>query len=362
MSNLVSKDDLVDRLNTVNNLLAIYQHMMELLSREPTYGGEKLFHDYKEEIVEASEVIEELFLLLPAPGKNFYRMSKVYSCDSKRLPLLKLSNDNNYSISQFFKEQLNLDKLHIELIKLKPSLGAEEKYKSNGIRDCYLISNINAQCTNDDLRMLGTLARCIELTEKNSRDPLTGLLNRNAAQSRVVDIIPSVFELNPNNSAPYLAILMIDIDFFKKVNDSIGYEGGDYALMLVAEVIQSSFERSLGNSYCYNDVVARWGGEEFLVAAPKISFENIELKAEEIRKAVENIDFKYPPNDEKSKTLKLTVSLGGAFVDGSQLNAGDSPDIETLRECADEQLYKAKLAGRNQCRIIEWTSSYQSEI
>ncbi|MGM7701573.1 GGDEF domain-containing protein [Pseudalkalibacillus sp. Hm43] len=126
-----------------------------------------------------------------------------------------------------------------------------------------------------------------------------------------------------------LSILLIDIDFFKKVNDTYGHEAGDEVLRQLGQVLKSKARMK--------DIVSRNGGEEFSILLPDCDLETAEEIAERIRNAVENHIFDLPDGS----GIQITVSIGVAsFPDTVKV-------FDKLYKEADEGLYKAKRTGRN---------------
>ena len=126
-----------------------------------------------------------------------------------------------------------------------------------------------------------------------------------------------------------LSILIMDVDFFKHVNDSFGHQVGDNALIAVARVLQKSVRES--------DLVGRYGGEEFVVLLPHTDLDKALNVAEKIRQAVSEIPV------EGMGEQRLTISSGVAgYPDIKAVNMDD------LVRKADEALYRAKGGGRNQ--------------
>lgn len=156
-------------------------------------------------------------------------------------------------------------------------------------------------------------------------DQLTGLFNRHYFTSEVVKQI----NIWRRYQRP-LSIIIIDIDYFKKVNDSYGHLVGDYALKALADICRSQV-RDI-------DTVARIGGEEFAVLLPSTAVNGAMQIAERIRKITQKSTFKH-----EDATFKFTVSLGVAEL------TDESWSITEFLKAADEMLYKAKNAGRNRC-------------
>jgi diguanylate cyclase (GGDEF)-like protein len=149
-------------------------------------------------------------------------------------------------------------------------------------------------------------------------DPLTGITNRRGAETalRVED------SRRKRTNLP-LSVVLFDVDFFKRVNDEHGHAVGDEVLVRVA--------RALAGSARLTDVIARWGGEEF-IAIVSSSAAGAATMAERARKSIESLDFTPVP--------RVTLSAGVA-----ELAQGETPASAIAR--ADERLYEAKRAGRN---------------
>ena len=126
------------------------------------------------------------------------------------------------------------------------------------------------------------------------------------------------------------SLIMLDIDHFKLVNDTYGHRRGDYALKTLAEVVQKSKRNA--------DVLARVGGEEFIVLLPDTKLSDAIQLAERIRKNVEDFTFE--------EIVRMTISLGI-----TEFKQTDSK--ESILKRVDSALYKAKDNGRNRCEIIE---------
>ncbi|MBR1728260.1 MAG: sensor domain-containing diguanylate cyclase [Selenomonadaceae bacterium] len=159
----------------------------------------------------------------------------------------------------------------------------------------------------------------------SQRDKLTELKNRLGFdydyQTRYQKILS-----DPQNNSP-LSIIMCDIDFFKKVNDTYGHDAGDAVLIYVSKILRSEVKNN-GNVY-------RWGGEEFIIILENINLSDAINLAEKIRLTVMNSVCHFNKND-----LKVTMSFGCA-----EMLAKDS--FEENVKIADVRLYKAKTTGRN---------------
>lgn len=163
-------------------------------------------------------------------------------------------------------------------------------------------------------------------------DPLTGLYNR-----RYVDSHLTRMAEQSNKAGQGLAVMMIDIDHFKAINDTHGHAAGDRVLVEIADRLRENL-RAI-------DLVARMGGEEFLVAMPRTSVRRARLAADRLRRLVNNTPFTIGP---KGETIQVTVSVGVAVSD--QVSA-EPRALGTMCANADAALYAAKSAGRNQVAI-----------
>jgi two-component system cell cycle response regulator len=157
-------------------------------------------------------------------------------------------------------------------------------------------------------------------------DPLTGLYNQRYLRRHLSGLMES-------GQSRQLAVLMLDVDHFKSVNDRFGHASGDRALRLIAD--------SLRVHTRVFDSVARYGGEEFVVVMPGTSTEEATAAAERLRSAVEVIEFTTLDN----QPIPLTVSVGVACAPSTK----GSPELLLL--AADAALYDAKRNGRNRVEI-----------
>lgn len=163
-----------------------------------------------------------------------------------------------------------------------------------------------------------------KLKELATTDTLTNLSNR----KRIMEVLTSYFDQYRRYATPF-SILMIDIDFFKNINDTHGHLAGDAVLKQVAKI----FLKSLRNV----DYTGRYGGEEFLVVLPETNGEEACKSGERIREATKNHIFLH-----EKQALRISVSIGVATADD-----GDK-DVDSLIGRADDALYQAKDSGRNQ--------------
>lgn len=185
---------------------------------------------------------------------------------------------------------------------------------------------IGAEKRPDDLTLL---ARSFEgmrgrLAAQIGTDPLTGCLNRRALETR----LRTEWRLAKRRGSN-VAVLALDLDHFKEINDSRGHPVGDVVLQQLAAIMRSTARDT--------DAVARPGGDEFVVLLPDTGWQGAVTFAERLRRRVSDHAFGPP-----SEPLTLTISVGVALARGT-----DGISAEVLLEEADRALYKAKTAGRN---------------
>ena len=130
------------------------------------------------------------------------------------------------------------------------------------------------------------------------------------------------------------AIFMVDIDFFKKINDNYGHRSGDVAIAMVSNAIKTSLSAS--------DVVGRYGGEEFLVFISNTDLSRAEEIAQRIRRSVEDLKIRC-----EEFSFNCTCSIGLFYKD----NLDSDHSLEDVIELADKALYQAKENGRNRVEI-----------
>jgi len=150
-------------------------------------------------------------------------------------------------------------------------------------------------------------------------DDLTGLLTR----KRILELL----EIELEKARRYkrdLSLIMMDLDFFKEINDSYGHQFGDKVLRKIGDILQQN-TRNL-------DLVGRYGGEEFLLILPEIDSEKASLAAEKLRQKIKNSEI-------EGRNLRLTASFGAVQFDGDS--------SQKLIKRADDLLYKAKAKGRD---------------
>jgi len=168
-----------------------------------------------------------------------------------------------------------------------------------------------------------------KLEDKANHDPLTGLFNKGYMEEQLT----YHFEL-ARRSRNSMAVMFLDIDHFKKVNDTYGHQRGDEVLKRIAHILKDK-SRAI-------NVVGRFGGEEFMIIGPISDYKSALYLGERIRTAVEKEVFSHENTD-----FNITISIGISVWNSSIASEKD------LVKFADEALYTAKRNGRNQVRMYE---------
>ena len=177
------------------------------------------------------------------------------------------------------------------------------------------------------LRLI-TISKKLNVYKKLSLvDPLTNLYNRRHIGLNIQKLI-SEYKRSGNT----FSMIMIDIDFFKKVNDKYGHNKGDEVLKGISKFIVSNVRN--------NDIIGRWGGEEFIILCPNNSIKDSYIIAEKLRNGIEKLYFQ--------NEIKITASFGI-----SEYKDFMSSDQDILINRVDEALYNSKKNGRNQISIFE---------
>jgi len=169
-----------------------------------------------------------------------------------------------------------------------------------------------------------------ELAEKNTLDELTSLFNRRLYDQKVL----AEFRRSKRNLTP-LSIVLLDIDHFKKVNDTHGHLAGDKCLSWVGQLIKENIKRS-------SDIACRYGGEEFVLILPDTDTQGAIALAESIRETILAFDFIVEQSE-----LPLTISSGVS----TYLQQDDMTHLDIFA-AADKALYQAKQLGRNQTQFL----------
>jgi two-component system, cell cycle response regulator len=192
--------------------------------------------------------------------------------------------------------------------------------------------------TEESLRQSEELYRQLAIT-----DPLTGIFNRR----HFFQLANSELQRTCRYSHP-LAVIMIDIDYFKRVNDTYGHAIGDQVLQELSSLISSAL-RSV-------DIFARYGGEEFIALLPETDLQAVSATAERLRRKVAESPF-----CNRQHHINITISIGVSALDLSvQLPPSQLGTFDQLVNLADQALYEAKKGGRNRVCVRNGDGGYCS--
>ena len=183
-------------------------------------------------------------------------------------------------------------------------------------RFVFMVQNIHE----NHLKLFDTLKRYEELA---SKDPLTDIYNHGRIETEIRNSIEAF-----NSNGETVSFMMLDIDFFKKVNDKYGHSVGDIVLKQFVKAIKEFIQP-------YKMTIGRWGGEEFVCVCYGMNLEELKTIAEQLRQKIEDTTFE--------KAIKITCSIGL-----TELKKGDTAQI--IFDRVDKAMYEAKSSGRN--RII----------
>jgi diguanylate cyclase (GGDEF)-like protein len=186
-----------------------------------------------------------------------------------------------------------------------------------------LVVNFLSLETTRDVRHMSVLE------QESITDSLMGIYNRRYLERRLTSEVARA-----SRYGMPLSVLLLDIDHFKRINDSYGHQVGDVVLAELAQLIVNTVRTT--------DIVTRYGGEEIMVIAPSTPLKTATNLAERLRKIIEHRPLDVPAKlHRKLKALHITVSVGVACF-GQSAN-----DFQSLIQSADEALYRAKKKGRN---------------
>ncbi|MCL1820160.1 MAG: GGDEF domain-containing protein [Oscillospiraceae bacterium] len=175
----------------------------------------------------------------------------------------------------------------------------------------------------------------LDLVDKVHYDALTGMYNRRFMEESIKRIIKSLAR-----SGGCLSILMMDVDNFKKYNDTYGHAAGDECLKSLGEALKKSIMRP-------DDFVARYGGEEFIAVLPGAAEADAAIVAERVLVNVRELKI---PHEKNENIGHVTISVGGTTV--TEISPDHKTEDYTTR--ADEALYSSKHNGRNRYTFIKY--------
>ncbi|WP_141049599.1 GGDEF domain-containing response regulator [Aliarcobacter cryaerophilus] len=301
--------------------------------------------EFKKPTILVVDDMTTTLLLLHDLLKDTYEV-KIAKSGTKALEILNAPNDidlilldvempdiNGYEVCKILKNNEQTKNIPVIFVTARNSEEDEEYGLNLGAID-YITKPFNKTITKLRLKNYLELKMKNDMLEKLSMyDGLTNIRNR-----RFFD---ETFEKTFNEikrDKKSLAVLMIDIDFFKPYNDNYGHGQGDETLRKVAKALEKTIKRA-------SDFVARYGGEEFVILLKDINKDGVEAVANNLLNAVRELKITH----EFSKIENyVTVSIGASFYNSSS----DITKLELLLK-ADEALYNVKNSGRNNFAILE---------
>ena len=269
------------------------------------------------------ELLNEYDVIDAINGQDALDIAKEEKIDLILLDIMMPDMDG-YEVCKYLKLDPNTKNIPIIFITAKTDEGSiETAYDIGGsdyVTKPFLPKELKARVKKE----LHIQDMMDELKLLASTDPMTKLYNRRyftKTSKHILDLA--------KRNAQEVSIIMLDIDKFKRVNDTYGHDIGDKVIISLADELISNQRKS--------DIVCRYGGEEFVILLPNTPIDGAITTAENIRKNMENIVL-----DLTDDILKFTVSIGVSYVNKDENN------IEKALKRADEALYDAKENGRNQ--------------
>ncbi len=300
----IARDLLVEHMDDgllvldIQNRVVDFNHIARQLSsgKDGLIVGQSvlsLFHPWSavlEQFLDAEEVDTEVYLEMPAPSYVDLHIKAIR--DKKGRPLGRLVTWRD--VTEYRQAQQALQLANTQL-----KARVEE------------VENLQQQ-----------------VQEQAIRDPLTGIYNRRLLSEALEREFARARRKKSN-----LAILIMDLDFFKNINDQFGHRAGDLALQRIADTLARKIRQS--------DILCRYGGEEFVILMPEIDRRTAIQRAEELRGAIEALTISSPKG-----SFRVTASLGLAVYPNHTRNADD------LLHAADDALYVAKRNGKNKVVVF----------
>ncbi len=301
------------------------------------------FHDAMKNIAKIIETQYELNYIVPLIGEMLDRFISdhliyVFLKQEGEFKLIWPKACNDERIFDILKR---LDSSYGFILTNDDKIGAFPLLTEGEITGCIVARSTLEKLSKRDIDYLEQLTRQAAVTISRANnyskilqyatlDALTSLNNRRQFEIRLKqEVAAAKRQKNP------LCGMMIDIDFFKKVNDTYGHAAGDEVLKRTAEKVKELLRES--------DIPARYGGEEFAVLLPFTGLEEAKVVGERLRKAVEQNPVTIGEEEVDKKDINVTISMGIAEFNPDETG-------EELFERADKALYRAKESGRN--RVI----------
>lgn len=320
-----TQDELKKNLRTNLSILKIQSCFIALYEKDP--GWSKVFFHYNKKGRECQEGL--LF-----PSKEFLpeEIIKQENSSYMTLPLIIDSRVIGYVMTDL----ADVPEMIYEFLSEKISYGLKNIEMMRKINNHRISLEKEVEDRTRELKMAN-----IRLKDRSYRDPLTGLHNRRFLMDVVKPEIEEAMEISQDTDEvkPY-CLIMIDLDYFKEVNDTYGHASGDMVIQQLGSVLTELVRQ--------DDYVIRVGGEEFVLVLKDFNLIFFDMIMEKIRKGVEECEFKI----DNGESIHKTCSLGGlAFPVNS--SEPETVDFITAISIVDKCLYCAKNRGRNRGIIVE---------
>ena len=274
-----------------------------------TKDGQEAYESLLVDKIHVSLLITDV-MMPRMDGINLIRNIR-HTYSSNELPILALSSsDKPTLVAQLLKTGAN-------------------DYISKPINNEEFLTRLNISL--DQSRLFAQNKQLIEdLKLMSETDFLTKLYNRNYFYRAI-----SLIQTQAKRHKQYYGVIILDIDYFKKVNDTYGHETGDTTLVTIAKILLKTARES--------DILCRWGGEEFLILVPNTNKNELFEFAQRIRLNIQNTSIETSTD---SLTIQITASMGISIANEQNVDNADNVIFN-----ADQKLYQAKKQGRN-CVVI----------
>lgn len=361
---LHAKEDVINKINTVgiNNLQKKYNDAEDEIKQITSLYNALKSLSFTLNLNEAKEIIKDIlvkvmnshfnvkphefnFILLLLREKKFYIADsygfdeKILKKNEKQVVSYILEDIKKFDSKMYYIPKIR-DEVSMNILNFIKSIVYIPFYSQKNLLGvfffCGLKPNLFQEKHREYLQLLSnqisTTMEKIYLYEEVDKlskiDSLTLLCVHRFFQEKLEE------EINrANRYGGFVSLVMGDIDFFKKINDTYGHLAGDYILKTIAFILKNHTSQS--------ETVARYGGEEFAIIMPGSNKDKAHMKAVKIRKAIESYNFVY-----NTIPIKVTISMGVATF------PNDAKTRRELIEKTDKALYKAKAEGRN--RVLKF--------
>lgn len=306
---------------SLKGLSDIFQNLTQLIVSVASRSSS----DFEDYLVNLNSQLSEVQIFLTeshkdevANGKETDQLNTLIRRDVKAIHQAVTDSSDINQLKLQVSSQLK------SIVKSMDDFRSHEEAREKALEERYVAMNDRLQQM--ETESMQVRARIEAERTKAMTDPLTMLPNRAAYDEKIA----AEFE-RWKRYQQFFSVVVCDLDFFKKVNDTYGHLAGDKVLRLVANI--------LTNKCRSTDFVTRFGGEEFVILMPSTTSEEAAQAVDKIRHSIENSPFNF-----HGKSVTITMSFGVAEID-------DADSIESLFERADKALYTAKKNGRNRVEV-----------